>query len=985
MTFKTTKLRDAISFALIAGATTLAGTGVAIAQEAQTLDRVEVLGSRIQRSEAEAALPVLAITRQELEATGLTQVADVLREISANGPALSLNTNNGNTSGNSSVNLRNCGANRTLVLVNGRRWVSDNGLSGSVDLNSIPFAAIERVEVLKDGASALYGSDAICGVVNIQTRRDFDGAQFNANYGQYTDGDGARETYDFTLGGSTERFSGLLSMSYNKQEAISAGDREISAVPLFGFPATVSTPGRASPVGPYGNFTVAGRNIILDPSRPGCLPNQVCTAATRGDFRNYNFLTDGYNFAPDNYLVQPQKSYSLFGQASYQLHDAVRFSTDVFYTNRTGEAQLAAQPLSPLTISSASIYNPFGTNISGGAFRPTDFPRVFGQEQDTWRFSAALDGFFDIGDRYFNWDIGYSYAENKQLQPKNGFYFSTRVNQATGPSFIDSTGVARCGTPTAIIAGCVPMNVMGGPNGFTQEMYDWIAVNPKNVQKSTLESVTANISGELFPLPGGTAAFAFGLEHRKEFGSSEPDPLTAAGLVLGDNPFLPTRGSYSVDEAYLELQVPLLSEVFLAKSLELSLAARYSDYSTFGDTTNPKASFRWQVVDDLMFRGSWGEGFRAPAVAELFQGSATGRPAFQDPCSDIASNTTFRNSEATRAQCRAMGTPVGYASQLSQTYATTGGNPALQPETSVSKTLGFVYSPDWFSGFDTYVDWYNITIRNQIGALGAQTILNECYYQLNQNSCALITRDTTGAVNGNPGEVSAIMAQNTNFVGGLETEGFDFGAAYRFETSSLGQFQLRMDSTYVTYYGDVGQPERGTLNGDGRISSGNVVGQVASGSSTGAPRHRLRSSLTTSWQYADFNASVTLEYRSRVRESCTNFRSTALALGAVDPQFLDLVNMCTDPNLIIDQYEFVPGSSNVVGVPRITPINYLGGTTYTHIQAGWKAPWNAKITAGVRNLFDKDPPLSSNAFANTFDAQYLIPGRFIYLNYQQTF
>ncbi|WP_337244241.1 TonB-dependent receptor [Luteimonas sp. gir] len=982
MKLKTTKLGGAIAFALVAGATTSAAT-TASAQEAQTLDRVEVLGSRIQRSESEAALPVLSITRQELEATGLNQVSDVLREISANGPSLSLNTNNGNTSGNSSVNLRNCAANRTLVLVNGRRWVSDNGLSGSVDLNSIPFAAVERVEVLKDGASALYGSDAICGVVNIQTRRDFDGAQFNANYGQYSQGDGARESYDFTVGGSTERFSGLLSLSYNKQDSVSAGDRDISAVPLYGFPSTVSAPGRASPVGPYGNFTVAGRNLILDPSNPGCLPNQVCSPAAQSDFRPFNFLTDGYNFAPDNYLVQPQKTYSVFGQVGYQLHDAVRFTSDVFYTNRTGEAQLAAQPLSPLTISSASIYNPFGVDIIGAAFRPTNFPRLYGQEQDTWRFSAGLDGFFEIGERFFNWDVGYSYSQNKQLQPKNGFYFSTRVNQATGPSFIDSTGVARCGTPTQIIANCVPMNVLGGPAGFTQDMFDWIAVNPKNVQKSTLESATANLSGELFELPAGMLAFAFGLEHRKEFGSSEPDPLTAAGLVLGDNPFLPTRGSYSVDEAYLELQVPLVKDAFLAKSLELSLAGRYSDYSTFGDTTNPKASFRWQMVDDLLIRGSWGEGFRAPSVSELFAGSATGRPSFSDPCN--ATNPTFQSSAATRELCRATGAPEGFVSRLSQTYATTGGNTNLQPETSVSKTLGLVYSPQWLPGFDTYVDWYNITIRNAVGASAAQTILNECYQQLNLNSCSLITRDTAGAVNGNIGEVSAIMAQNTNFVGGLETEGFDFGAAYRFETARLGNFQLRMDNTYVTYFGDVGQIQRGELNGDGRISAGNVVGTVAGNSSAGAPRHRLRSSLTANWQYADFNASVTLEYRSRVRESCTMFRDTALALGAVDPQYLALVNMCSDPDRIVDQYEFVPGSSTVIGVPRRAPTNYFGGVTYTHAQASWKSPWNSKITAGVRNLFDKEPPLSSNAFSNTFDAQYLIPGRFIYFNYQQNF
>ncbi|AKC87742.1 TonB-dependent receptor plug domain-containing protein [Pseudoxanthomonas suwonensis] len=988
MTLKTTKLRDAITFALAVCATAAAGTGVALAQETsgqpQTLDRIDVLGSRIKRAEAETALPVLSISRQELQRTGLTQVADVLREISVAGPSLSLNTNNGNTSGNSSINLRNCGSNRTLVMVNGRRWVTDNGLAGAVDLSSIPMAAVERIDVLKDGASALYGSDAICGVINIQTRSDFDGAQFNAYRGQYSQGDGVRDAYDFTVGGNTDRFSGLLNLAFTEQGAVSAGDRDISAIPLYGFPANVSTPGRASPVGPYGNYTVTGLgNIILDPSRPGCQPGQVCAPGTAGDFRPFNFLTDGYNFAPDNHLIQPQRTYSVFGQVGYQLFDQVRFSSEVFYTNRVGDAQLAAQPLSPLTISAQSIYNPFGVNVTGGAFRPTNFPRVFGQEQDTWRFNAALDGHFDINDRYFAWDVGYTYAENKQLQPKNGFYFSTRVNQATGPSFIDSSGVARCGTPTAIIAGCVPMNVMGGPTGFTQEMFDWIAVNPKNLQKATQEAITANLSGDLFSLPGGTMAFAFGLEHRKEFGSNEPDPLTAAGLVLGDNPFLPTRGSYSVDEAYLELQIPLLSDVAFADSLELSLAARYSDYSSFGTTTNPKASLRWQINEQMLVRGSWGEGFRAPSVSELYQGFATGRPAFQDVCSD--NNPNFVGSAAVRQACYNTGVPVGFRSQLSQTFATTGGNPDLRPETSESQTLGFVYSPSWLSGFDAYVDWYSIVIENSIGSLAAQTIINECYLQANAGSCALITRDTVGAVNGNPGEISAIIAQNRNFVGGIETEGFDFGASYRFETDDWGLFQFRLDSTYVSYYGDVGQPSRGELNGDGRISSGNTAGQLPAGSSTGAPRHRLRSNLTANWQYGAFDASVTMEYRSRVRESCNNVYNTANALAAVDPSYRDLVNLCSDPDRIINDYTFVPGTQDVVANPARRPVNMLGGTTYTHVQAGWTAPWKGKVTLGIRNLFDKNPPFSSDAFANSFDAQYLVPGQFFYMNYQQNF
>ncbi len=954
-------------------------------EEAETLETVEVLGSRIRRAEQETWQPVTSIDRADLERTGLTSVADVLREISANGPSLSLQTNNGNTSGNSSVNLRNCASNRTLVLVNGKRWVSNNGLAGTVDLGSIPLAAVDRIDILKDGASALYGSDALCGVINLQTRTGFEGMVVDAYYGQYDESDGDREAISVTMGGSSadDKFSGMLTASFVDQKPVFAGDREISAVPLFGFPANTSSPGRASPVGPFGNFTLSGRNFTLDPSRPGCRPNQVCAPGTQSDFRNFNFITDGYNFAPENYLLQPQKTYSVFATGDYAISDSIRAKAEVFYTNRNGDAQLAAQPLSPLTISAQSIYNPFGANITGAAFRPINFPRIFGQDQDTWRFTTGLEGSFEFGDRYFYWDVGYNYADNKQVQVKDGFYFTTRVNNATGPSFIDTQGIPRCGTPTAVIAGCVPMNVMGGAAGFTQAMFDNVAVSPRNLQQSSMTSITANLSGEVIDLPAGPLAFAFGLERRKEEGSDNPDPLTNAGLVLGDNPVTPTRGAFDVNEAYLELSAPLLSDAPLAKSLEVSLAARYSDFSSFGSTTTPKFSVRWQVIDELLIRGSWGEGFRAPSVAELFQGNATGRPAFQDLCS--SSNPLFVANASTRQRCAETGVPAGFVSRLSQTFLTTGGNSDLQPEESVSKTLGVVYSPEWMEGLDLYADWYSIEIENSIGGFGANAILTGCYSQLNDARCALITRDRTGAVNGNPGEISNIDSRNLNFLGGLETDGLDFGGSYRFEIGDWGTLTTRFDNTYVNYFGDIDKPERGELNRDGDISGGNLVGTLPAGSSAGAPRHRLRSNLSLVWSIEDFTVSTTLEYRSRINESCNNVVNTANALGAVDANFRALRDLCSDPDRVIDLYSFVPGTSTVRATPGPSPRNSLGGTTYTHLQGSWKSPWDATVTLGVRNLFEKDPPFSSDAFANSYDAQYLIPGRFFYMNYIQRF
>lgn len=988
MRLSSNPLSQAIRTGLTVGLVGLVGTTGAVSSayaqddaDTRTLERIEVLGSRIKRADAETSVPVLSIDRQDIERTGLTQLADVIKELSVNGPTLGLQTNNGNTSGYSYVNLRNCGSNRTLVLVNGRRWVSSGALGGSVDLSSIPLAAVERIEVLKDGASALYGTDAICGVVNIQTRTNFEGASARAYVGQYDDDDGLRQSYDFTIGAAGERWSTMMNVSFAKQDPVSAGARDISAVPLFGFPATVSSPGRASPTGPYGNFPglIGGTTGILDPTRTGCRPNEVCTAT--GDFRAFNFLTDGYNFAPDNHLIQPQQQHGLFVQGHLDITDSIRFRSEVFYNHRNSNAQLAAQPLSPITINANSVYNPFGQTITGAGFRPTDFPRIFGAEVDTWRFGGGFEGAFQLADRYFDWDVGYNYATTKMLNPKNGFYFSTRVAQATGPSFIDANGVAQCGTPAAPIAGCVPLNIMGGPQGFTREMFNYIAVDPKNVADAKSVGYTANLAGELFNLPGGTAAFAAGYEYRRESGGSFPDPLTAAGLVLGDNPFLPTEGSYNVDEFYLELQLPLLSDVFLARALELSLAARYSDYSSFGDTTNPKASIRWQPFDDLLVRGSWGKGFRAPSIGELFAGVGSGRPAGQDPCS--ATSAVYQQNQSVRTACASAGVPAGYVQSSAQLRGSSGGNVNLQPELATTKTLGLVYSPSYAEGLDLYVDWYNIRLYNNISAYGIGTILNNCYVFGITDFCQFIQRDLDGSVYGNPGEIHDILAYNQNFQSGLENEGWDFGLAYRFDTD-FGGFLIRWDNTYTSYYGDLDKPERGERNRDGNPSGGNLIGGVPAGSSQGAARWRLRSNLSTTWNLADWSVTASAEYHSKVQESCTNVNNTANALGNVDPAFRELRNLCSDPNRIINGYFLVPGGA-IEARPIGSPVNELDKVVYIDLQASWNSPWNGRISGGVRNLFDEEPPYASDAFANTFDAQYRIPGRFYYLSYEQRF
>ncbi len=961
-------------------------------KETATLDTVEVLGSRIKRATLETSQPVLVIDRAELERTGLTNIGEILKELSINGPSLSLNTNNGNTSGIQRVNLRGCGAQRTLVLVNGKRWISDVGLGGSVDLSSIPTAAIDHVEVLKDGASALYGTDAICGVINLTMKSNWNGAQLNMYYGQFDQDDGVTKAGDLTFGHKEDRWSVLLNASWKDQEGVSAGNRDISKVPLYGFPANISSPGRASPTTPYGNFRVGSTTYTLDQSKTGCLPNQVCTS--KGDFKPYDFLTDGYNFAPVNYLTQPQTTRALFAEGTYKIADNLRLRVNGFLDKRTGEAQLAAQPLSSgsvtingvvipksYAVSKDNVYNPFGVNINSPTFRPILYPRVYGQDQITRRFSANLEGDFEAFGRPFNWDVGGSYGKNKFNLNKSGFEDYRKFVNAVGPSFIKD-GKAVCGTPTAPIDGCVPFNMFGGPNGVTPDMFNYVSAKLRNIQSYKVENYWANISGPLFALPAGDLAVATGFEYRKESGYDVPDPLTASGNAMNDVPYQPTRGSFNIKEFYAELAVPLLKDVPFAQSLDISPAVRYSDYSSFGNTTNPKIGLQWRPIEDVLVRGSWGKGFRAPSIGELYSGIATGRPSTNDPCSIDSPSTVSVPGVVDR--CRAAGVPVGFKKQNSQSFISTGGNANLQPETSTNKTLGFVYSPSFLEGFDTSVDWYNIQIKNAIGARSAQTILDGCYINGIADRCKLITRDLTGQYFNNPGEIINIVGLNQNFKGGLEVEGIDFGVHYRFKTDNYGDFRLSFDNAYITYYGDVGQPKRGQINGDGDISSGNTIGQTQlTGSSTGSTQFRLRSTLNAVWSLKDFSFSGTLERYSKIVDTCNTATNTAAALAARGVT-TGYTNYCTNPNFLYNKYSF-DTTGKVVATPSVTPRNTFSPVVYVDIQASYKLPWKGQVTAGIRNLFDKDPPFSSDAFSNSFDPQYRIPGRFFYASYSQNF
>jgi iron complex outermembrane recepter protein len=968
MTLKTNKLRDAITFALVS-TTALAGTGVAFAQdkkESQELDRIEIVGSRIKRADSETSQPVFSLKREEIEAQGLTSVGDVIQNITSNGSTLNSTFNNGGN-GETRVSLRNLGSNRTLVLVNGRRWVGGTGLGGAVDLNTIPTAAVERIEVLKDGASTIYGSDAISGVVNIVLRRDFDGAEANAYLGTFTKGDGTRQSYDFTIGTTSDRWSAMFGAGFVKEEPVSAGDRYISSEPVIGTGAA------------FGSSTIPGGRFALctgtfDPLTGGCSVAQTRPDGTTGQFTydpgqsgtNWRNRTgnDLYNFAPDNYLLTPQERKSLFANGSIDVTDNVRFNATVQYNERVSEQLLAAMPIvlgsgpgagvqsRAVTISPFSIYNPFGQTVSRIQRRAIETGgRSFNQNVNTFATNLSFDGTLDVGSKVFDWEAGYFYGENKQNDTTDGLFNVPALAAALGPSMISTTTgnpicVSTPGDEATVIPGCVPMNLLGAVGSITPEMLAYSTFVAHDEYNYKQKTYYANIGGEIVELPAGPLAFSFGLEHRSESGYDQPDALINSGNTTG-NSRTATRGGYSLDEAYLELAIPVLADVAGAKLLDFSVASRYSDYSNFGDTTNSKFGFRWKPIEDLMIRGNWSEGFRAPSIGELFNGVADSFPTLTDPCNDAIYPSLTAPQQAA---CVANGAPAGgYSQGNPQIRISVGGNVNLEPETSVSKTLGFVYSPAWLQGFDISLDWWQIHLDNAITTPTGQGILDGCIRSNISAYCSLYNRNISG-------EIDTLLATNTN-IGGIRTEGYDMTIGYRLPETSFGKFSFVWDTTYTSEYIQ-------DIDGDGRFGEvsegGNTVGEYAQNSNA----WRIRSNLSSRWEKGDWGANWNVRYYSGQEEDCQSFVDYGYSF------------LCSDPNRLVNDQD---------GVPTPSAQNHIGGVTYHDFSAYWQAPWNAKISVGMNNAFAKEPPRSVQAFANSFDPQYEVPGRFVYLRYTQKF
>ena len=896
---------------------------------ALALEEVVVTGSRIRRSDTSSISPITVLSEEDLAVSGNLTLENFIQDMpSVNGGDFGAGVNNGNP-GIASVSLRGLGPNRTLALVNGKRFASAS-VNGFVDLNMIPTAIVERIEVLRDGASTVYGSDAIAGVVNIITKKDFEGVDIELGYDITDESDGEMINGSIVLGNAFEKGNFIVAAQVNKREEIRQGDRGFSACPFFddgtqlicgGSPTT--TPAQFTPLGP--DSAIGGH--VLD--------------ADGTTVRPFNAATDAFNFAALSYLTTPQDVFSAYAAANYELFEApglgaINAHLEMNFSNRESDQLLApVGTFGGWITSQEHPNNPFGDALCASnplCTAPQDVAtsrrltesggRRFTQDVNAWRIGTGLDGQFDNG---WTWDVNYTLAKWEDSQRDEG-----RPNRPNIENMMDPTLCA------AATNGCpgVYNPFISDSMTAAQVAYGFVGVNTK--EESTLNVFQLNFSGDMggLEMPGGEIGWALGYENRRESASSNPD----GGAAIGAIAFTPgnvTGGKYQVDEVYGEVVLPILSGAPMAELLTLEASARWTDVDFLDDSdTVFKVALEWAPIEDVRIRGTFSEGFRAPNISELFLGQQQSAEQYTDPCRNYGTAGTDAN---TVANCQADGLAPDFNLATFQATTLQGGNPNLVPETSESLTFGVVLTPSFAEALSVSIDYFDVEIEDAVGTAPTSEVISACYASpgFSDPLCALIVGPAFPGVDETPSpaaptrrnsnlQISGVLQTNANLAT-YKTSGIDFQVDYGFETG-LGLIDLRVAGTYLDEYDYL--PFTG---GELIQLAGLFGGDPAFGNSATFAEWQVNYGVTLTRD--DWGANLTARYMSET-----------------------------------DDIDAAPANLS----------NVADAITYLDIQGYYN--WNdITFTAGIRNLTDEDPPyVTSYDDMNTLQFSYDTQGRYIY-------
>lgn len=889
--FTNNKLNKAVRLAMAFGAvSTLAFAGSVSAQDTtndeeakdKKAERIQVIGSRIRTDGFESSVPVEIISADIATTQGLSTLGDLLRTSTiASGSnqltsALTVGYVTAGGSGTESISMRGLGANRTLILLNGRRAgpAGTRGQVNAFDLNSLPVSLIERVEILKDGASSLYGSDAVAGVINIITKKG-DDSSFNVNLSQPFESGGESKRFDFTFGKTFDKGSIRFMADYKLQEELARGDRDYySCKERVIFDQVTGE--RADPIDPRtgsyhcadtqsgiwvfehnanthptGNFltgmkgqydyggVLAGLGTRPMPAATG--PNGITLPdgwfPVSYDRESDAIANTDHPFQDLQSFIPETEVKSVYFQADYNLSDNVRVFGDIMHSRRSTESNSYRQfwngdrrILGTALVGENDYNRGWGGASSLQAVAMTDWT---GGEVDVnyTRYVLGLDG--SIGD--WDWEVSYQNSYNKGTY-KNKIIHKDSMDLAQSllPTMANPDAQYCSGQVTPISGKtCVNLRWLDPEfnNGnLTPAERDFLFgwdVGTTIYRQSTLE---ASVSGDLFQLPAGSVGVAFGAQHQRDELNDTPGEQTLNGNVWGSSSSGITAGSQSTKAVFSELQIPLLADVFLVKQLDVVLSGRWTDVSTYGSDSTYKAGLNWEIAGGVRARASRGTSFRSPALFELYLGNQTGflEQSTADPCLNWSGREIDGTiDERVLANCKAEGVvPASYTSAGSSALSVTGGGAGtLKAETSVAETVGLVWTSS-DNEIAASIDWYQYQINGQISNVGGANITNNCYRSENFASEPLCNQFTRrDGTNGDYG-IDTIFGGYLN-VASQKMRGIDLSFSYNLDTDfgRLGfdykhniqieqTYQLFESSTPSQYIGDVGSPKH---SGSGRI------------------------------------------------------------------------------------------------------------------------------------------------------------------------
>ncbi len=959
-----------------------------------------VTGTRLAQPELSSATPLTVLGAEEIRASGVTRIEDLVNSLPQVFAGQNANVSNGAT-GIATADLRGLVSSRTLVLINGRRLVPGDPRTPVADLNFIPSALVQRIDVLTGGASSVYGSDAVAGVVNFVMDTQFEGLRIDGQYGFYqhnNDGDervlDANRRRNFfpptgnTVGGDQYEITaaiGLVSPDGRGHLSAYAGYRSVASVFQrerdFSFCALQSQGGTANGFNCAGSGTTAPARLITQNGAPV----RDFIVRPGGALEPYVALRDAYNFGPLNYYQRPNERFSAGAFAEYEVSPAFRPFMEVMFMDDETNAQIAPSG-NFLALQNVNCDNPllsaaqvaalctaYGLsgsqntrliigrrNVEGGG-RNDDITHT------SYRILVGAKGELSSA---WNYEVFGQFGRTRTERVYQRDFSLTRISRAL-QVVRDASGNIVC---KSVIdrtdPNCRPWNIFTGTTtvqsdvrqGVTQEALDYLQLPGFQIGEARQQIVSGFITGNFgeygFQLPWAERGFGLvvGAEYRDEFIQTRNDAAFNTGDLAGQGgPTIDVAGGFNVTELFVEADLPIAEGAPFFDLLSINAGYRYSDYSTAGVTHTYKAVGTWRPFPGLTFRGGYNRAVRAPNAVELFSPQSVGLWSGEDPCA--GSTPRF-----TREQCARTGvTAAQYGNILSnpaqQYNGFFGGNPDLDPEVADTFTAGVVLAPRFISGLSVTVDYFNVKVEDTISTVGAALILNQCGLTGNPTLCALVRRDpSTGSlfIDPDPTDTFGYVIDTNVNIGSLKTSGIDIGARYRVDFEDLGikwgaGIAFDFDGTYLIDY----IVEPGVVSdGETKYDCVGFYGAASCGRPRPTWRHRFSTTLT-------FPEGFQVGFRWRY--------------------FGSVLNETTSDN------PFLEGAVQLVD-------RRLGKFSWFDLNFGARITDRHSFRFGVNNILDKDPPIigqqnspSVVGNGNTIPGFYDTLGRYIYAGFTANF